>query len=520
MSMLRALAMMGAGSSGYIHGEQEQQEQQRRQNEEAFLQQQRAYQTSQMQRVLQQQADMSAAGAPVQAAPDMANTPDGPMQRMVKPEDQDNRDVGQPGEQAPMPALAVGKQAGLNPMQAQAAVAAQNTPEAVQARQIAALGRTDPAAALKLQAEALKTQGDQITVQAQKFDQQVNKGVGGSWDSFTENLNKINPDHAPSRFIPDPDGKMGTIEERQADGSWKPTPARYANSVQGQQEAAAALSQHTPPMEKVKHIMAQEQLSRQEKRDADLHEVSMLHAKAQQAYWEGLNQNRADAIEQKGDAAAGKTAKIPEEDKALLTDLNKQLELINSERVKAQASGMWQPDSPGAMSIKKQEAGLMMQRDSLLAKYRDRAGPSGPVDPLGIRKPSSAPAQTPQSPMARVLMDMRQSATTDADINLGGKTVKYRDGLQVDAPAPSMAAAPEPASVQSSPPAAPGAKPAQAASPAMAAMSTLQLTGLTQSPRASPQLRAAAAAELQRRGRIFPDRTAEPQTDPALYAAN
>lgn len=87
-------------------------------------------------------------------------------------------------------------------------------------------------------------------------------------------------------------------------------------------------------------------------------------------------------------------------------------------------------------------------------------------------------------------------------------------------PAPAPAAAPAPAPV--APPAVAAAPAASlaaqaAASPAMQQMSAIQLSGIAQSPRSSPQMRAQAQAEMDRRAAQQPQANADPTFDPANY---
>ena len=153
------------------------------------------------------------------------------------------------------------------------------------------------------------------------------------------------------------------------------------------------------------------------------------HNKVLDRYYQGLLDVKAD----KNDIDANKAGKggsafekMPEHDKAALGDFNKQLELINGERVKSQASGMWQPDSPGAKAIAKQEASLLMQRDVLLKRYQ---GEAPAADPLSLRKPAAPAGGTKVSPMQQANNDSDRPTILAAEFKKAG-TPEDRAGLQ------------------------------------------------------------------------------------------
>lgn len=151
------------------------------------------------------------------------------------------------------------------------------------------------------------------------------------------------------------------------------------------------------------------------------------HNKILDRYYQGVLDVRADKndIDANKPGKASGFARMPEEDKATLLDFNKQLEAINSERVKSQTSDMWRPDSPGAKAIAKQEASLLMQREVLLKRYQ---GDPPAADPLSLRKPATG-GGAKVSPMQQAANDSDQPSILAAEFKKAA-TPEDRAGLQ------------------------------------------------------------------------------------------
>lgn len=148
-------------------------------------------------------------------------------------------------------------------------------------------------------------------------------------------------------------------------------------------EAAFLQSRRATPAEKLRFLVEAEQRRKTESKDDRDFDLRKRHTEAQVRALDA----QTDANERK---AKSTFERMDEVDKIKLTNLQKSMETIRGEIVKAQASGMWDENQPNAKSLRTQLAALALQERQLIAKYAD-AGTARP-DPLGLSGKGSASA--------------------------------------------------------------------------------------------------------------------------------
>ena len=405
MSMMRALALMGTGAEGFMKGQRDEEAAQRARDQDAFQKTQQQFTLGEQQRVMQQRTDMAAAlndpaanapaaGQPAQPvpaaplpAPDPggadANAPQqefgGPMQALAS--GAADRPAGQPRAAPASPAAPAGPmQAAVGP---KPAAPVGDPGDAQLQRQIAVISKYDPVAGMAMQAHAMTAKAAKIDLAHKEFSSQIGAAAAKGWDGLIDFTNKSGASPEQHRFVPNPDGKTGQVMNVLPDGSMVPKQGWvFDNTPEGALRAAGLLDQGIPVQAKAAHLLAQEK----ENRESRGQQATAKWHEAMGSYYDRLASVKEDANDIKADALAAKNplAKMSEADKVTLLDLNKQLELINSERVKAQTAGMWQQEGPGAKAIQNQEATLMIQRRMLLAQYKAGGAPAA-TDPLGLR---------------------------------------------------------------------------------------------------------------------------------------
>ena len=350
-------------------------------------------------------AELRNAGAPVGAVPDMAQTPDGAMQRLIKPDTMDNADVGMPGE-APVtaPAFKVGMQGMLNDQQAGRAVAAANDPSAVRARQIAVLQRQSPERAAALMASDTHLKATQTDLANKQFDSDINQAASKGIEALVDWTNNSPGTTMKAKVVPSADGKFAEIHQVMPDGSLKPTGLSFENNQKGALEAAQLLARQVPIATKLKHYADVQTSARKDNQvERDLAVKERLATVAEQ---------NADTKES---AASTKTAKplverMSEADKVTYGDINKQREQISGAITRAQAEGTWDPNSDGAKALQTRMAALGMRATALTAKYEKEGGTA--PDPLGLRKPAPAASGNTRE---REKITPAQQAANDSD---------------------------------------------------------------------------------------------------------
>ena len=415
--MLSLLAGLG---QGYNSGTQQQFENDRKTKIDQIAIDRAAREGVEFGQAQQDRSDMRAAGAPIEASADMVTDAEGRLvQREIKPDSADNSDVGQPGTAPNMPALRVGMQGMLTKPQADAAVTAQNAPEAMQARQMQAMARIDPAKAMKFRADAITLKNAELDSASKDFDAGLNRAANRGVAALVEWTNASSASTQKSAAVPSADGKMVEIHSVGEDGKLTPTGLVYENSAKGAAEAATMLSRSVPPDVKLKHYMAERESNRREAHDAtdDKYKTGMLGVAQRNA---ATNEDYKDKI---GDAAgvradktgAGRASafeRMSDVDKAAFADINKQRETIAAAVTKAQAEGSFDENSPGAKQLKTRLNALNLRASAITAKYGD--GDAASADPLGERKPAAGAAPQPAAPAGNVREQMRVSPATQA----------------------------------------------------------------------------------------------------------
>lgn len=406
MSMMRALALLGRGAEGYVQGQSDAVDLAKKKADLAAEQANTAWIASERQRTTDLRTGLAADAAPVTPTPDMVPGSDGPVQNVTPDPTTDNIDVGQPGTAPGIPTSTVGGQRGLNPMQARAAAAAANTPEAIQARQAARLQGIDPVAAAAMTASNLAAANSKIDAANKQFDSSLNTAAGKGWDALGQWMSDSGVTPAKGRFTVSADGKTVGMDVQQPDGSFAPSGKTFPNTDAARLDLAGMISKTTSIQQKQAHMLAEGELG-----------VKKQQANTQEQYRKDQSDwmhERNDVMAAKGAGAKSTFERMDEADKLAYQDLNKQLELINSERVKAQAGGMWQPDSPGAQALAQREAMLSLRAHAIVTKYSD----GGAADPQNLRgdgggKPPAATTR-PQTPMEQVRADMQKNGVKNA----------------------------------------------------------------------------------------------------------
>ncbi|HEY8709889.1 MAG TPA: SET domain-containing protein [Burkholderiaceae bacterium] len=173
----------------------------------------------------------------------------------------DSIDVGQPGTAPAIPTQTVAGKSGLNPMQTQAALAAQNSPDAIVKRQVAALAQTDPAAAMKMQAENLQSKAATIDIANKTWNNDLAKARAGGLDGLVKFMSDSAADGQGGQFkakaVVSDDGKTFQIMALQPDGTVQPTKLPpLPNDSDGWDKLAYGLA-NVPIERRVAHAFAE-----------------------------------------------------------------------------------------------------------------------------------------------------------------------------------------------------------------------------------------------------------------------
>jgi len=256
------LSLMAGLANGYEQGSERAAERARRDKLDQIVLDRDAREKAEWAQQQADRAELRSAAEPQAPQPDMAQTPDGPMQRMVKAPGQDNADVGMPGEPAPTPAYRVGMQGMLNQQQAQQAAASANTPDAVRARQLAVLAKQSPERAAALQAHDTQMKATQLDLANKQFDSDLNAAAARGFDALVDFTNQSPGTTMQARAVPSPDGKTVQIHKVLPDGTLQPTGLAFSNDTKGALEAANLLSKQVPIQTKLKHYVDTEKESR------------------------------------------------------------------------------------------------------------------------------------------------------------------------------------------------------------------------------------------------------------------
>jgi hypothetical protein len=372
---------------------------QRDDEDRKFVSMQRARQEKQWRDADKLQGDIAMAADPAEVQP-----------TMEKADTQDNRDVGQPGEAAPVQrGFNVKGQQFASMADAQGAAKAHNAPDAVTARMSTALLKAGkPVEAQQLRAGARQEKvadlqlSDMERTQVDKlYDQQLSSV--DSFDALGTFLSNSKGDGRGGslkvKAIGSPDGKSVTVHQVNADGSTTPTPYSFANDARGLTQAKLMLAKSASTADKLAHLHQQHVEGQQAKQlDATIsHQSGMLKVAQQNANTQ--EQYRRDSLalqrERVDGAKKDPLAKMSEADRLTLGDLNKKAEFINQAITKARAEGSWRDGDPNAVALQKDLAALGLQARAVTSKYlkEDQS-----ADPLGIRGNADA-APAPAAPL-------------------------------------------------------------------------------------------------------------------------
>ena len=245
MSIARALAMLGAGASGYTQGTEQARQRQRQEEDDAFRREQRDRQRTQWTREDQRFADEEAeraavksASAPVQAQPELA-----------------------PDQQGPQ-AYNVGSQVIADPAEAERTVAGMNRPAARMRR--AAGATSDPVRAAQIEAGALQAEGAEAQVNAareaeaiQRFDRDMVGALQtGGWEGFAKFLSESKADGmgGQTKFAVKKAGENVTLYPVGPDGTALGAGMTVPDTEEGRAQVAFLFAKNTTPQQKLAHF--------------------------------------------------------------------------------------------------------------------------------------------------------------------------------------------------------------------------------------------------------------------------
>lgn len=328
---LGMMSLMAGLSNGYVEGQRYEDGRRRQAAMDAISIDRAGRERADWDREEAERQGLATAAAPVMPEPDMMQTADGAyMQRLVRPESMDDRDIGQPGETAPlMASMRVAGRGGFNPLQAQSAAAAANTPEAIEAKQIAFLRGSNPIKAYGMQAMSIRAKASDIDFANRRFDSDLSDAAGRGWAALTDFTNKSGVSPTQTKWVPTADGKRGEVNIVQPDGSLKPTGMTFDNDAGGALEAATILSKSTPLDAKMQHFAA-----RKDRRQA-FERQSFMDTEGLKDKQQALG--RADRQQASTEAYQGRMAGVAERN----AETNEQYrrDLIRMQGVKAVTGG-------------------------------------------------------------------------------------------------------------------------------------------------------------------------------------
>lgn len=245
MSIARALAILGAGASGFQGGQEQARQRSRQEEDDAFRREQRDRQRTDWSRsdeeYARKQADQAAeraAMAPTEMKPELA-----------------------PDQQGPQAFQVAGKTI-ADPAAAEAATSAYNAPQAGMRRAAGAV--RDPMRAADLQGRANTVEaGDMQLQQAREaaataaFDKELVTSVQKSgWKGLADFMSKSKADGAggQSKFAVKIEGGNATIYPVGPDGTAMGQGMTLPDTEEGKAKATFLLSQKTTPAQKLEHF--------------------------------------------------------------------------------------------------------------------------------------------------------------------------------------------------------------------------------------------------------------------------
>lgn len=402
MSIARALAVLGAGASGYSAGQDQARKQKRDDDNEAWTKKQRDRQEQQWQRddekYQREQADLEAqrrAAAPVE------------MQ------------TNAPGDDVGPTAYRAGNTGGWTGDQAatQGQVAEQNTPSARMGR--AAAVTADPVRAAQMQATAGQAELGQIQLAKARDEQDYIKwrekaakaviGTQGGLatpESIAKWMSESKADgkDGASQWKAKKDGDTITVYPVGPDGTALNAGIPIKDTAEDRMQFLATLDTRTPLSEKLKDIRATNKEAREDRKaearaatEATRAEAAMVAARAQETRAEA-QARRMEAVigRMGGGGGAGQNIedRLPPAVKLQYATAAAELKQIGDALAKSMAEGQYNPESIGTKELMLRQRELTTLTQRMLAPYVPGAKPEG-EDPLGLFKGKPAPAAAP-----------------------------------------------------------------------------------------------------------------------------
>jgi hypothetical protein len=439
-TFVNVLGALGAGMVGFQKGQDMKARREREQRDDEYEQEQRARTRREQQRQDEIRTETAAAYAPTSVESGEVYQPQ----------------VDDDGNAMPANPTAGTYKAGgrryTSMTEATQAADAYNTPAARTTRMADVLGAKGEAkAAADLRTSARQERAGELQLadaERAHLDRLFEQSLSavGTPDQLAELVSKSTlGGQLQIKAVPSPDGKTFSFVKVNPDGSASPASDAFPNTPEGLLQAKVGMSRAIPLAQKLEHVFKNRDMALKERQVA-----------ADEEYKKAM----AEAATTRADKAGGTKStfdRMDEVDKIQFNALNKTAQQIEEAIIKAQADGMWQPDSPNAKALTSRLAAVRLQAVALVKKYSDGKTP----DPIGLRAPEGAPGPAPaattrpMTTMEKVMADMKATGVTEADVRDNGQTVRITmPGAKPAAPAAAPAAPPA---------AAAAVKPAQAA---------------------------------------------------------
>ena len=409
-----ALAIIGAGMTGYMRGKEMREEQEQRRADRAWQEEQRTRQR-------QQWADDDRFKVSMRDAAKPVTVQDGSSYQPTLDDDGNampaNPTIG---------TLSVAGQKYSDPAKAQAAAAEMSTPAASMRRQAAVMqgaGRPVEAQQLHDLAKKLEDEGavSFIDRNYQRMPSLEDIKAGKPVDFDLDGV----PDFNGAGKVRIPEGARGRAKVLKLPNGME-IPDFEVVDKDGKVVAPSA-----------RRIEALYGYTRAERDRAEREMFKDGKDREHQVTMEGIAQQQADTAEAAARSKEGSTMpRMDEVDRIDLTNLGKRIEDIDSTILKARAEGTWDESGPVAKALLASRGALEMKRDAIIGRYR--AG--GNSDPLGLRNGAGSDAP-PKSKMELILEDMKRNKVSNARVQIDGRP-EVTVGQQQQ---PAVKAAPAPA---------------------------------------------------------------------------
>lgn len=317
--------------------------------------------------------------------------------------------------------MAVAGQTFNDPQAAQAAVAAANTPQARMARvseAYAGAGQLDKAQAVN----TLRKQAD-TDQRETKLREAGSLLARGGWNAVPA-LYRRYDDGLEAKVEADKDGEGATVITMDKDGKevgrqkYRDIPHLF-ETVAGQFDPKLWLESTNKRRDDDRAAARDAQTASYQGRMAA---VAEQNADTNAAY----RSDMADAATTRANAAAAKGAyeRMPEAEKIAFQSINRQVETIQTEIIKAKAGGM--ADPAAIAELQAQSAGLQLRARTMLSKYQPEGGGAPRPDPLGLNAPPAAAggaSSTKVDPKEQAARDKDRVAIITAELNTARQAV-------------------------------------------------------------------------------------------------